>query len=300
MRVGWAITEAMTPSGSAAPFLYLAPALMVMTLCGIIPLGFIFYYSVHDTFSGNDFVFVGARWYSELLSSREFWLALLRSIGFSIAVLAIQIPLGIYIALRMPPAGRLAGALIVLIAIPLLVPFIVVGFLWKAMIIPKAGLIYEAVNLIGIRLNMDNPVVSWAVLLLMDCWHWTSLVVLLCYAALRTIPDAYYHAARIDGAGPWAVFRYIQLPRLHLVLMIAILLRSIDSFVIYTEAYILTRGTRDVYTTFLSQELVQTALVQFDLGEGSAMAVLYFMIVLAISWLFFARVVPVRPSVHAP
>lgn len=274
------------------PYLYLAPALAVMTLCGIIPLAFIFFYSLHDTFSGNDFVWVGGKWYGELLSSGSFWLALLRSFCFSALVLAIEIPLGIYIAIRMPPKGRLANLLIVLMAIPLLVPFIVVGFLWKAMIIPKAGLIYEALNLVGIKLNMDNPFVSWIVLLAMDTWHWTSLVVLLGYAALRTIPEDYYRAARIDGANPWSIFRHVQLPRLRLVLMIAVLLRLIDSFVIYTEAYILTRGTRDLYTTFLSQELVQTALVQFDLGEGSAMAVIYFLIVLAISWIFFMHIVP--------
>jgi glycerol transport system permease protein len=273
-------------------FVYLAPALLVMLLCGIIPMLFIGFYSLHDTFSGNDFVWVGGKWYGELLASKAFWLALLRSLCFSALVLAIEIPLGIYIALRMPPSGRLANFLIVVMAIPLLVPFIVVGFLWKAMIIPRGGLLYEAVGVLGVKLNMDNPVISWMVLLAMDVWHWTSLVVLLCYATLRTIPDDDYRAAHIDGAKPWAIFRYVQLPRLHLVLLIAVLLRLIDSFIIYTEAYILTRGTRDLYTTFLSQELVQTALVQFDLGEGSAMAVIYFLIVLTISWAFFRRIVP--------
>lgn len=285
----------MNTRSSLQAYAYLMPALLVMLLVGFVPLGFIFFYSLHDTFSGNDFVWVGGKWYGELLASKAFWLALLRSLCFSALVLAIEVPLGIYIALRMPPSGRLANLLIVLMAIPLLVPFIVVGFLWKALIIPLGGLLYEAMNLIGITLNMDNPVISWMVLLAMDVWHWTSLVVLLCYATLRTIPDDHYRAARIDGARPWAIFRYVQLPRLRLVLLIAVLLRMIDSFIIYTEAYILTRGTRDLYTTFLSQELVQTALIQFDLGEGSAMAVIYFLIVLLISWLFFSRIVPRHP-----
>ncbi len=282
----------MITRNATLAYAYLTPALLVMLLCGVIPLAFIFFYSLHDTFSGNDFVWVGGKWYGELLASKAFWLALLRSLCFSALVLAIEIPLGIYIALRMPPGGRLANLLIVVMAIPLLVPFIVVGFLWKALIMPRGGLLFEAVNMFGGKLNMDNPVISWMVLLAMDVWHWTSLVVLLCYAALRTIPEDYYRAARIDGARPWAIFRYVQLPRLHLVLLIAVLLRLIDSFIIYTEAYILTRGTRDLYTTFLSQELVQTALIQFDLGEGSAMAVIYFLIVLAISWIFFMHIVP--------
>jgi glycerol transport system permease protein len=279
-------------------YLYLTPALAIMTLCGILPLLFIFTYSLHDTFSGNDFVWVGLQWYGQLMSSATFWAAVFRSVGFSALVLAIEIPLGIYIALRMPAKGWLASLLIVVSAIPLLAPFIVVGYVWKSLILPKAGLIHEAVALVGINLNMDNPVVAWAVLLAMDVWHWTSLVVLLCYAGLRTIPDDYYRAARIDGATPWAVFRHVQLPRLRQVLLIAVLLRMIDSFIIYTEAYVLTRGTRDIATTFLSQELVQTALVQFDLGEGSAMAIIYFLIVLVMSWALFRRIVPTRSN-HA-
>jgi glycerol transport system permease protein len=118
--------------------------------------------------------------------------------------------------------------------------------------------------------------------------------VLLCYAGLRAIPQAYYQAARIDGAGPWAIFRHIQLPRLRLVLLIAILLRLMDSFMIYAEAYVVTRGGPGVSTTFLSHELIQTATIQFDLGEGGAMSILYLLIIAVISWAFFTLIVPQR------
>ena len=85
----------------------------------------------------------------------------------------------------------------------------------------------------------------------MDVWHWTPLVVLLCYAGLRAIPDAYYQAAAIDGASPWAVFRFIELPKLRGVLLIAVLLRFMDSFMIYTEPFVLTGGGPGNATTFL-------------------------------------------------
>ena len=117
---------------------------------------------------------------------------------------------------------------------------------------------------------------------------------LLCYAGLRAIPDDYYRAARIDGAGAWAVFRHIQLPKLRLVLLIAVLLRLMDSLMIYAEAYVVTRGGPGVTTTFLSHELVQTATIEFDLGQGGAMSIIYLLIVIAISWLFFSLIVPKR------
>ncbi len=268
--------------------------MLVMLMSGVVPAAFVAYYSVHDTFAGNSFVWVGADWYVSVLSSREFWWALARSMGFAALVLLIEVPLGIYIALRMPPSGPLASFLIVLLAIPLLAPLIVVGYLWKVMSAPGIGLLPALAGLAGFGYDMNNPVVVWATLLLMDAWHWTSLVVLLCYAGLRAIPDDYYRAARIDGAGAWAVFRHIQLPRLRLVLLIAILLRLMDSLMIYAEAYVVTRGGPGVSTTFLSHELIQTATIEFDLGQGGAMSIIYLAFVLLISWLFFALIVPRR------
>jgi glycerol transport system permease protein len=272
----------------------LLPALLVMLVCGIVPAAFVAYYSLHDTFAGNSFVWVGTQWYRSVLSSPEFWWSLARSLGFSALVLLVEIPLGIYIALRLPPSGALASFYIVLIAIPLLAPLIVVGYLWKVMSTPGIGLLHALFSGMGLDYDMNNPVVVWATLLMMDAWHWTSLVVLLCYAGLRAIPQAYYQAARIDGAGSWAVFRHIELPRLRLVLLIAVLLRLMDSFMIYAEAYVVTRGGPGVSTTFLSHELIQTATIQFDLGEGGAMSILYLLIVMAVSWTFFTLIMPKR------
>ena len=277
---------------SNAGYGFLAPALAVMALCGVLPMAFVAYYSVHDTFAGNSFIWVRLDWYERVLTSPEFFWALWRSLGFSILVLLVEIPLGIYIALRLPPAGLMSSAYIVLMAIPLLTPSIVVGYLWKAMSLEHAGLLYEMAGWLGLHYNMNSIGVSWLTLVLMDVWHWTSLVVLLCFAGLRAIPDDYYRAARIDGASPWAIFLYIQLPKLRLVLLVAILLRFMDSFMIYAETYVITRGGPGVSTTFLSHELVQTATVQFDLGEAGAMSVIYFLVILCVSWAFFTLIVP--------
>lgn len=284
-------------SGSGTVFLLLAPALVMMLLTGLVPLALVVFYSVNDVFAGNSFVFVGTQWFRQLLSKPEFHFAMMRSLGFSMLALAIEIPLGIYVALRMPAKGRLYAVLVVFMAIPLLAPSIVVGYLWKVLLSPKAGLVYEGLAALGLPPNMNYAPVAWAMLLLMDAWHWTSLVVLLCFAGLRAIPDDYYKAARVDGASAWAIFRHVQLPRLRLVLLIAVLLRFMDSFMIYTEAYVVTRGGPGVSTTFLSHELVQTATVQFDLGESGAMSLIYFAIVACVSWVLFSLIVP-RPVTH--
>jgi glycerol transport system permease protein len=270
----------------------LAPALAVMAVAGFIPLAIVLFYSVHDTFAGNAFIYVGFDWYRQVLSAPEFWHSLGLSFAFALLSLSIQVPLGLYVALKMPQGGPVATAIIIVIAVPLLTPAIVVGYLWKVMSLEGAGLLPAMAGLFGLSWDMNSVAVSWATLALMDAWHWTSLVVLLCHAGLKAIPDDHYRAARIDGAGRLAVFRHIQLPRLKAVLMIAILMRFMDAFMIYAEPLVVTRGGPGISTTFLSHELVQTATIQFDLGEGGAMSVIYLCIVLAVSWAVFRVIAP--------
>ncbi|MFN0114086.1 MAG: carbohydrate ABC transporter permease [Paracoccaceae bacterium] len=278
-------------STTAALFLLL-PALAVMFVTGVVPLGFVFFYSVHDTFAGNSFVWVGTDRFQDVLINPEFHGALGRSLAFSALALLIEIPLGLWIALRMPPDGRIASVLLVVMTVPLLAPSIVVGHLWRALSMPGSGLLAISLNGLGLPFDMNGTVSAWAAMILMDVWHWTGLVVLLCTAGLRAIPTDYYRAAAIDGAGGWAVFRHIQLPKLRAVLLIALVLRFMDSLIIYTEAYALTGGGPGQATEFLSLRLVQVSLVEFDLGEGAAMAVIYFLIVLTVSWAFFRLAMP--------
>ncbi|MBL1242290.1 MAG: sugar ABC transporter permease, partial [OCS116 cluster bacterium] len=134
---------------------------------------------------------------------------------------------------------------------------------------------------------VQNATAAWVTIIIMDVWHWTSLVVLLCYAGLQSIPDAYYQAAKIDQASRWNIFRYIELPKMMGVLLIASLLRFMDSFMIYTEPFVLTGGGPGNVTTFLSIDLVKMAIGQFDLGPAAAFSLIYFLTILLISWVFY-------------
>jgi glycerol transport system permease protein len=172
--------------------------------------------------------------------------------------------------------------------LPLLIPWNVVGAIWNIFALPDIGLLGQMLNGLGFDYNFTRqPGAAWATLIAMDVWHWTSLVVLLAYAGLVSIPDAFYQAAKIDGASAWAIFRHIQLPKMKRVLTIAVLLRFMDSFNIYTEPFVLTGGGPGNSTTLLSIDLVKVALGQFDLGPAAAMSLIYFLIILALSWIFY-------------
>ena len=269
-------------------WLFVLPVFLLVAFNALIPLMTVVNYSVQETFGDNVFFWEGLRWYQQVLHSERFHDALLRQLAFSFIILAIEVPLGIYIALRMPRKGPWVSVCLVLMALPLLIPWNVVGAMWNIFALPDIGLLCRAINGLGIDYNYtQEPLAAWFTVVLMDVWHWTSLVALLCYAGLCAIPDAYYQAAKIDGARPWAVFRYIQLPKLKRVLTIAILLRFMDSFMIYTEVVTLTGGGPGNATTFLSIDLVKIALGQFDLGPAAAMSLIYFLITLLVCWVFY-------------
>lgn len=264
------------------------PVLVLVAFSAVIPLMTVVNYSVQDTFGNNQFFWAGTQWFEEILASDRFWDALGRNLLFSGIILAIEIPLGIFIALKMPKSGIGVPVCLVSMALPLLVPWNVVGTIWQVFGRSDIGLLGYYANQLGLDYNyVNDPVDAWITVVIMDVWHWTSLVVLLCYASLVSIPDAYYQAARIDGASRFAVFRFIQLPKMKRVLLIAFLLRFMDSFMIYTEPFVVTGGGPGNSTTFLSIDLVKMALGQFDLGPAAAMSLIYFLIILLLSWVFY-------------
>ncbi|HYD30160.1 MAG TPA: sugar ABC transporter permease [Azospirillaceae bacterium] len=268
------------------------PVFLIVAFSAVIPLMTVVNYSVQEIIGPGLSLWVGTEWYEEVLDDPRLHDALIRQILFSLAVLVIEIPLGILIALSMPSGRNLRTSLtLVLLALPLLIPWNVVGTIWQIFGRGDIGLGGAAIRALGIDYNYTaNSLHAWITVLVMDVWHWTSLVALLCYAGLQAIPPAYYQAARIDGASRWSVFRHIQLPKLRGVLLIALLLRFMDSFMIYTEPFVLTGGGPGNATTFLSQYLTQMAVGQFDLGQAAAFSIIYFLIVLLFSFIFYTVV----------
>jgi glycerol transport system permease protein len=264
------------------------PVVVLVAFNAVVPLMTVVNYSVQETFGDNVFFFEGVKWFREVLHSERFRLSLQRQLLFTGIILAIQLPLGVAIALAMPRKGPWVSVNLVLMAMPLLIPWNVVGAMWNILALPDIGLLGHTLNAMGIDYNYTRqPLAAWATLVAMDVWHWTSLVVLLAYAGLSAIPDAFYQAARIDGASGWAVFRFIQLPKMRRVLTIAVLLRFMDSFNIYTEPIVLTGGGPGNATTLLSIDLVKVALGQFDLGPAAAMSLVYFLIIMLLSWIYY-------------
>jgi glycerol transport system permease protein len=267
------------------------PVLLIVGFSAVIPLMTVVNYSVQDILDFNSRFYVGLDWYRETLQDPRFIEAFGRQVLFSLSVLAIEIPLGILVARGLPKNGAWTSVLLILLAIPLLIPWNVVGTIWQIYARPDIGLLGVGLNELGLAFNYtSNPTHAWLTLIAMDVWHWTSLVALLAFAGLTSVPPAYYQAAEIDGDRKWQVFRYEEMTRLGVVLVIAVLLRLMDSFMIYTEPFVLTGGGPGNATTFLSQYLATMAVGQFDLGPAAAFSVIYFLFILLFCWIFYNSV----------
>lgn len=273
----------MRPLHNRAWFLLL-PALALLGVVGALPLLAVINYGFHDIFTLSDVHWVGVEWFADILGSERFAASLGRSLLFSSLVLAIQVPLGVGVALLLLTFGKRAVWGLMLVALPLVVPWNMIPMLWLGLVQPETGLLGPGLAAIGFDWKFTGWH-TWVLILVMDTWHWLGLVVVLSYAGLSAIPPAYAQAAAIDGASRWAVLRYIQLPKIAGALAIVFLLRFVDSFMIYTEAFGINAGGPSDATRFLTVELGEE-IKGFSYGQAAARATLYFLIVLAVVWAF--------------
>ncbi len=277
--------RAMKPQSNIA-WLLMLPAALVMIFVAVMPMVTVFNYSFNDIFTLDDVFWVGTEWYETIVSSPRFWASLGRSALFSSLVLMIQLPLGIGIALMLRRARpRTANLMLMCLAIPLVVPTNMVAGLWLALLRPE-GLGGQALTLFNLTLDYKFTAAhTWALILVVDTWHWLGLVVILAYAGLSSISPAYYQAAAIDSASPLAVFRWIELPKISGALWIVLLLRLVDSFMIYTEVMTINAGGPRDATTFLSLQLGEE-IKGFSYGSAAARAMVNFLFVLTLVWVF--------------
>ena len=268
-------------------WLFLIPALAVLSISAFIPLMTVINYSLHYIFAGSAPTFVGFENYVEVLRDPAFLGALGRQLVFSLMVLVVEVPLGIGVAMAMPKRGPGVAICLVLLGIPLLIPFNVVGIIARVFCQANIGVMPAFFDLFNYDFNVALDSVDAALtIFFLDVWHWTPLVALLCFAGLRSIPHAFYQAAEIDGASPWKTFRYVTLPKLRSVLILGVLLRFMDSFKIYAEPLLLTGGGPGSSTTFMSLHVARKAQ-SYELGYAGASSVIYLFIVIVFSYIFF-------------
>lgn len=288
----------MHPRNNKA-WIYVLPAFLLLAFVGVIPIVINTWHSFFDIFTLTSKFWVGPEWYVEIFTSARFYQSLGRSFLFSALIIAVQFPLGLAIALSLPKGGIWRSICLVMLAVPLVVPWNMIPSIWLSLINPNTGLIGQLMTSAGIAFDYKfNAVHTWGLIIAMDTWHWVGLVAILACSGLAGIPNSYYQAAAIDRASRWQVFRYIELPKLAGVMIMALMLRFMDSFMIYTEAFGINAGGPSDATTFLSLDLGEE-IKAFNYGPAAARSVVFFVVTLLITFSFWRLMMRERDKSEA-
>lgn len=278
--------------------LLILPALIILFFNSIFPTLIVVNYSFQEPFAAVS-KFVGWDNYIQVLQDSAFLAAFKRNVYFSSVTLVIEILLGLALALIIRERGKFASIVSAAIILPSLIPYVSIGILWRLLAMTN-GPLSLILKLLGINYSLMSGSNSLWTIIIMDVWHWTSLVFLLVSAGLMTIPDVYYIAARVDGAKKWQTFRLITMRGLKPMLILVTLLRIIDSFKIYDENVILTGGGPGRSTEFLSVFLVKKILKEWAGGFGAAASLIYLVQVIVICYVIITLLTRGRGMLERP
>lgn len=274
-----------------APWILLAPTLIIMNVVGIYPLLHSLYISFTGAKPTNPQAYqgwVGLSNYGKALGDGQFWHAVMVTGAFTVASVLTSLVLAVLMAILFN--RRLPGFVLMrsLILIPMLITPIAVGLIWRIMMMPELGVINYLLGFIGLgpyEWGSSRSTALWSVILV-DVWQWTPFMFIIIFAGLKSLPRSPFESAQIDGASAFQTFWQVTVPMLKPVIVIAVLLRMIDAIRTYDTIYIITRGGPDFATDVISIYLQRVNFRFFDLGYGSALSWITMLLILAVVLIF--------------
>jgi len=256
----------------------LAPAAAIYLGLALIPIANLVAMSVHEirwAEGVSRWTAIGLRHYRELLGDPLFAAGLRNTALFAVLAVGAEMLLGFFLALWVSRVGRGQVVYRTLFLLPVLLPGIVIGAIWKLMYNADFGVVNQLLGLVGLpgRDWLGDRLLAFASIVVVDVWHWTPFVFLLLLAGLQSQPPDVYEAAKVDGAGPWAELRYVTLPMMLPTIAVTLAFRLIVSFKVFDEVYLLTGGGPGTATEVVSFTIYRRFFTEDREGYGSAISV---------------------------
>jgi multiple sugar transport system permease protein len=278
-----------------ALFAYLlnGPSLVAIFLLAAYPIVYSGWISLHKYNLKRPavFQFIGLDNYAAILSSSEFWSALWITLQFTVLVVTAVTVLGVCIALLLNQRFRGRGVVRTLILLPWAIPPVVNGLMWQWIYDSKIGALNGLLVSLGIiseyRGWLSDPTSALLALAFADVWNVLPLAVILLLAALQKIPGELYESARIDGAGPLQLFRYVTFPWLAQTLLVVLILQTLSAIRVFDVIYVLTAGGPGTATTTLTWKTYLTTFENLDFGAGNAYAYAVSLITFGLALVYF-------------
>lgn len=276
----------------ATPYLFLAPAGIILIFALLYPIGYLTFASFFDWRMGTPFAdstFSGFGNYLWILKDPNFWESFMVTMTFAFTVVVLEMVIGLGLALMLERPIRGMSVFRTIFILPMMIAPIVVGLVWRYMYNPQFGIINKTLKSWGFDGIpwLSSP--SWALpsVIISDIWQWTPFIFILSLAALQSLPRSALEASRIDGATGWQQIIYIKIPLMMPVLIVAALLRMIDAFKVLEVIFIMTNGGPGLSTEILSLQIYKTAFVSWELGRAAALSNILLAIVMVITVAMF-------------
>ncbi len=273
--------------------LFLAPALLVMAGVALYPLGATLWLSFQSKIIKLPWLgegWIGLANYRELVGDPRFWQALVNTWLFTLISVSLELILGLLAALAIHRARLLTGLVRAAVLLPWAVPEVVAAVMWLFLVNPAFGLIPDFFRIFGLSENslvfLAHPLTAWAVIIATDVWKNTPFMTLMLLAGLEVIPQDLYEAAAMDGASGFQTFRRITLPLLKPALLVALIFRTSQAFMVFGHIYALTGGGPGNATESLAFLAYQAILNDMRFGYGSALCMFIFLSSLALALLY--------------
>ncbi len=265
---------------------FVVPALVVIGAVIVFPWVFTLWMSVHSWTLGQEQTFAGLDNYIRLATDFRFWESLWHTLIFTVLAVVAPLFLGTLAALIFDAQFPLRGFLRGVFVMPMMATPVAIALVWTMMFHPQLGVLNYLLSLVGIGpqewiYNRYSVIPS---LVLVETWQWTPLIMLIVLGGLAAVPREPYESAEIDGANAWQKFRYLTLPMIAPFLMIGVIIRSIDAIKSFDIIYAMTQGGPGTASETINIYLYNTAFSYYDIGYGSAMAVIFFIIIIALSF----------------
>ncbi|MFK7835482.1 MAG: carbohydrate ABC transporter permease [Sulfitobacter sp.] len=274
------------------PYLFLAPAGIVLAVALFYPICYMIYASFLDWNPSQrigEADFVGLRNYIKLFSDDAFRESMWVTLKFAGIVVTVEMILGVGLALLLDRNIRGMSVLRTLFILPMMIAPIVVGLMWRYMYHPTVGIFNKTLKSWGFDSIPWLSDGNWAFasVIIADVWQWTPFIFILSLAALQSLPSSAIEASKIDGATGWQQVVYIKLPLMLPVLIVTLLLRLIDSFKVLEVILVMTNGGPGLSTEILSLRINRTASEFRELGEAAAMSNLLLIVLLILTFAMF-------------
>ncbi|MFM7320941.1 MAG: ABC transporter permease subunit [Armatimonadota bacterium] len=289
-------------SDRAIANLFLLPTIFLLVAMNVFPL----FWSLYLSFTKYkaDRPKVAPEWvangnFLDLMQNEAVWQSFRVTASFTLLSVLLQLMVGLGLAILLNRAFKLKGIVTTLFLMPMMFSSVVVGLFWRFMFDPSYGLINFLLSKVGLN-NPRNPInwfdkdhALWTVVIA-DTWQWAPFVMLIALAGLSSVPKTLYEAASVDRASEWFRFRFITLPFIAPLLMVALLFRTLDCFKMFDTAFVMTNGGVANSANTISIEVFRRALEQYNIGSACALAYIVLLVIIGMTNLYLMLMAKIR------